>query len=78
MNEIVMNQMIGSNIRKYRKIYSAVKEDMPQRKLAELVGVSTPLIGALESKNNSQGISIYNLYKISKVLEVPIEKFFEE
>ena len=44
--------------------------------LAEIANVSTSLIGNLESKKTYQGISIYNLYKISKILEVPIENFF--
>ena len=34
------------------------------------------LIDNLESKKTYQGISIYNLYKISLILEVPIECFF--
>ena len=77
-NESEMNMLIGKNIRKYRNVYNATIEDMPQRELARLIGVSTPLIGALESRKCKQGVSIYNLYKISKVLNVPIEKFFEE
>ena len=48
------------------------------KKLAEKIGARTPLIGALESENNPMGISIYNLYMISKTLNVPINKFFEE
>ena len=51
---------------------------MTQEDLAELVEVSTSLIGNLESKKTTQGVSLYNLYKISKILEIPIEKFFNE
>ena len=75
-----LNQMIGRNIKFYREIYNIKntgKEKMTQALLAKKVGVSTPLIGSLESANSSQGISVYNLYKISKVLGVPIEKFYE-
>ena len=36
--------------------------------MAEIINVSTSLIGNLESKKTYQGISIYNLYKISKIL----------
>ena len=36
------------------------------------------LIGALESENNSHGLSIYNLYQISKIFNVRVDKFFEE
>ena len=73
-----LNQMIGRNIKFYREIYNIKntgKEKMTQALLAKKVGVSTPLIGSLESANSSQGISVYNLYKISKVLGV--EKFYE-
>ena len=68
--------IIGKNIKYYRKLYSLNKKELTQETLAELINVSTSLIGNLESKKTYQGISIYNLYKISKVLEVPIEKFF--
>ena len=75
-NERELYTIIGKNIRYYRKLYSINKDELIQEKLAELVNVSTALIGNLESKKTYQGISIYNLYKISKVLEVPIESFF--
>ncbi len=72
----IMNN-IGKNIRKYRLIYSATHSKLTQKDLAEKIGVSTPLIGLLESSKNSKGIGIYNLYKISQVLGVNINKFFE-
>ena len=65
--------LIGNNIKKYRK-----EKGLTQKELANSIKVATPLIGSLESKNIIQGISIYNLYKISMVLEVPVNKFFEE
>ena len=68
--------IIGKNLRYYRKLYSLNKKEMTQEALAELANVSTSLIGNLESKKTTQGISIYNLYKISKILNVPIEYFF--
>lgn len=68
--------IIGKNIRYYRKLYSLNKKEMTQEALAELANVSTSLIGNLESKKTTQGVSIYNLYKISKILNVPIEYFF--
>ena len=70
--------IIGKNIRYYRKLYSLNKKELTQEKLAESANVSTSLIGNLESKKTYQGISIYNLYKISTILEVPIENFFIE
>ena len=55
--------IIGKNIRYYRKLYSINNDEMTQEKLAEIINVSTSLIGNLESKKTYQGISIYNLYK---------------
>ena len=75
-NEKELYSTIGKNIRYYRKLYSLNKKELTQESLAEIINVSTSLIGNLESKKTYQGISIYNLYKISKTLEVPIEKFF--
>ncbi len=68
--------IIGSNIKYYRKLYSITKSEITQQELANRINVSTSLIGNLESKNTYQGISVYNLYKISKILEVPIDNFF--
>lgn len=68
--------IIGKNIRYYRKLYSLNKKELTQEALAEIANVSTSLIGNLESKKTYQGISIFNLYKISQILEVPIENFF--
>lgn len=78
MDEIKFNELIGKNVRKYRLLYNANIGDMSQKELANTIGVSTSLIGALESKNISQGIGLYNLYKISEALEVPLYKFFEQ
>ena len=58
-NELKM--IIGKNVKKYRK-----EKGITQKELASLIGVTTPLLGALESKNISQGISNYTLYKIGK------------
>ena len=75
-NEKELYTIIGKNIRYYRKLYSLNKKELTQESLAEIANVSTSLIGNLESKKTYQGISIFNLYKISKILEVPIECFF--
>lgn len=75
-NEKEIYTIIGKNIKYYRKLYSLNVEELTQEHLAELANVSTSLIGNLESKKTYQGISIYNLYKISLILNVPIEKFF--
>lgn len=74
-----LKKLVGKNVRKYRLIYNAYnKNKLTQAKLAEKIGAKAPLIGALESENNDMGVSIYNLYMISQVLNVPINKFFEE
>ena len=76
IDEKELYSIIGKNVRYYRKLYSLNKKELTQENLAEIINVSTSLIGNLESKKTYQGISIYNLYKISKILEVPIENFF--
>ncbi len=73
INENKLKMIIGNNIKKYRK-----QKGLTQKELSKLIGVSTPLLGSLESKNIIQGISIYTLYKISKVLNVTIDKFFKD
>ena len=77
INEKTINERVGKNIRKYRLIYSATKHNLTQKELAEKIGASLSTIGCMESKKTNQGISLYNLYKISEVLEIPIDKFFE-
>ena len=77
MTQEELNRIIGKNVRKYRLIYSANNTKLTQKELANKIGVSTPLICALESANSRQGVSVYNLFQISKILNIPIEKFFE-
>ena len=76
MTEETIYNIIGKNIKKYRLLYSATVETLTQQQLANLIGVSVSLIGCLESKKVTQGISIPNLYKISKVLNVSYGKIF--
>ncbi len=75
-SEKELYSIIGSNIKYYRRLYSITKKEITQQKLAQMINSSTSLIGNIESKNTYQGISVYNLYKISKILEVPIDNFF--
>lgn len=77
MTEKEFNIKVGNNIRKQRLLYNANVDKMTQQELANKVGVSVSMIGGLESKNVVQGVSIYNLYKISEVLQVPLEEFFK-
>lgn len=76
LNEKELYHIIGNNIKYYRKLYSLKEKELTQESLAELANVSTSLIGNLESKKVFQGISVYNLYKISVILNVPIDNFF--
>lgn len=50
---------------------------MTQGKLAEPADVSIALIGNLESKKINQEINVFTLWKISKALEIPVEKLFD-
>lgn len=70
-------KIIGRNIKYYRKIYNLKNGKMTQADLAEKVNVSTALIGNLESESIEQGISVYTLWKISQVLEIPVEYLFD-
>ena len=74
MSDNELFDIIGENISYYRRLYSLEKEKMTQERLAEIIGVSTSLIGGLESKKTNQGISVPTLYIISVALEVPIYK----
>ena len=70
-------KVIGKNIKYYRKLYNLEKGKMTQEKLAELTDVSLSLIANLESERIEQGLSVFTLWKISKALEIPIEKLFD-
>lgn len=71
-------KIIGKNIKYYRLLYSLNNEKLTQEKLAEMVGVSTALIGGIESNKVSQGISVPTLYKISKALNISLDNLFKE
>ena len=78
MNKQELNKLIGKNVKKYRLLYNTKnKNKLTQAKLSEILDVHMSLIAALESSNSTQGLSIYNLYQISKILNVRIDKFFE-
>lgn len=74
MSDNELFDTIGKNVSYYRRLYSLEKEKMTQERLAEKVGVSTSVIGGLESSKVNQGISVPTLYRISVVLEIPIDK----
>ena len=74
MSDNDLFDIIGQHVSYYRRLYSLEKEKMSQERLAEMVGVSTSVIGGLESKKVKQGISVPTLYRISVVLGVSIDK----
>lgn len=70
-NENIMFN-ISKNIKKYRKIAGITQEQ-----LAVDVGRSYDFIRRLEYKKGAVGCSIETLYKISVVLGITMDKFFE-
>jgi len=81
LEERNFNQQIGQKIKYYRELHNlgkSKKDKITQEKLAEMVDVSTGLIGGLESEKKEQGCSIYTLWKIGQALNVSIEKFLED
>ena len=63
---------VGRNLRKYRKA-----KGWSQSKLARECNYTDMFISRIEN-NAFQTFSLNTLYHISKVLNVPIAKFFEE
>ena len=87
-NEIILNRVIDmkeynfnkniksvicQNIKKYRN-----EKNVRLMDLAEAVDVTPDHLKRIESENDRNNISLTTLYKISIVLDVSIEKFFEE
>lgn len=63
---------VSANIKKYRKIAGITQEQ-----LAVDVGKSYDFIRRLEYRKGAIGCSIDTLYRISVVLNVTMDKFFE-
>ena len=63
---------VSANIKKYRRIAGITQEQ-----LAVDVGKSYYFIRRLEFKKGAIGCSIDTLYRISVVLDVIVDKFFE-
>lgn len=65
--------LISKNVIKIRK-----ERGFSQLKLATEVGYSSAsYIGRMEIRKNNEHFNLIQLFKISKVLDVPISKFFE-
>lgn len=71
-NENILS-VISSNIRKCR-----IEKDVTQEQLAVDIGMSYDYLRRIESQKGKEGISLMSLYKISVVLGVTMDKFFEE
>ena len=65
-------EVVAYNVIKYRKL-----NNITQEQLAIDIGVSPKFIRKFESTKGSEGLSLLSLYKISVVLGVSIDKFFE-
>lgn len=76
-NKNELAKLVGSNVRYYRNLYNLNhKERITQATLAEMIGVSTGLIGTLESEK--QMVSVPVLWNISQVLDVQMNQLFEK
>jgi len=71
-NENIL-ETIAQNVRKYRK-----EQNITQEQLAVDIGMSYDYLRRFETQKGKEGLSLIKLYKISVVLNVPINKFFEE
>lgn len=64
---------ISKNVRKYRKLAGITQEQ-----LAVDIGMSYDYLRRFESQHGREGLSLMSLYKISIVLDVSMDKFFEK
>ncbi len=67
-----LNIVISKNVRKYRKLVGITQEQ-----LAIDIGVSVDYLRRFETQEGKEGMSIKTLYRISVVLDTPINKFLE-
>ncbi|MDE5539555.1 MAG: helix-turn-helix domain-containing protein [Bacilli bacterium] len=66
-------EVVARNVRKYRKIAGITQEQ-----LALDIGVSNDFLRRFETTYGKEGMALNTLYKISIVLNIPMDKFFEE
>lgn len=66
-------EVVARNVRKYRKMAGITQEQ-----LATDIGISNDFLRRFETTFGKEGMSLNTLYKISIVLNVPMDKFFEE
>ena len=63
---------LGLKIAYYRKLKGYTQEDM-----AEIMGVATSYIGAIEAPNMDKPISLTTLFRIAAILDTPAYKFLD-
>lgn len=68
-----IKSVICKNIKKYRNLKGISLAD-----LAEKLDVSVDHLKRIEAPNDRNNISLITLYKISIILGIRIDKFFEE
>ena len=68
-----IKSVICQNIKKYRK-----QKNVRIIDLAEKLDISVNHLKRIESVNDRNNISLITLYKISIILDIRIDKFFEE
>ena len=71
MKQEKLNTIIANNVKKYRK-----KRNMSIKELSYFTDITYSTLENIE--NCKESISIIMLYKISKVLKISINNFFEE
>jgi transcriptional regulator with XRE-family HTH domain len=70
---LTIYKVIGENVKRYR-----MQKGISQLSLSQEMGYSSvSLISAAELCNDGKHFNIEHLYKISKILNVPIAQFFE-
>ena len=68
-----VSEVVARNVRTYWKMAGITQEQ-----LATDIGISNDFLRRFESTFGKEGMSLNTLYKISVVLDVSMEKFFEE
>ena len=68
-----INETIVKNIIKYRK-----EKGLTQEALAHYADLSNEFVRRVESTKGKRAYSLYSVYKIAKVLDISIDKLFEE
>lgn len=68
-----MYKLVAENVKKYMKL-----KNLDMYSLAEYTEINEKFLDKFLNNNENTVISIYDLYKISVILEVGMNVFFEE